>query len=375
MMLRQITVEHRTPKIATATGVADLSHKKPHAPTALLATLATLTLLTTTTACSSNSKPKKPTINPASPRAAAPLIPPSGTTTPSSPPASIDDAEAISIAQNYFTTGNQAKISHDVDKIGTVESGPLFEMSDSEQQRIKKYGDTIQIGDNLAATSGIKSFKPIAAGNGDSVLVTGRQTLNGKSRSALGLLSRDPAANSWKMSFMTFTKVGGDLPSISTPASSPATGSKVDSLEVCGKLANYLEGSPGSTKWSAQVAATPSSIADSKKAFIESTKGGSMDSKTIVRPDSPRSTYEIQGGKTLVLCATQSTIQRQAGSGQVITIKNNYVFQDLAGKTTTWKQRTEVNMGMWGLVVGTGDSIEIVGQIVKPLSGTGTAAS
>ncbi|MGC0417422.1 hypothetical protein ABIA38_002936 [Embleya sp. AB8] len=378
MMLRRITVEHRTPKIATAAGVADLARPKK---TQLLAAIATLTLATTT-ACSTDNPNNSPKINPPAPKTAAALpgTPQQASIAPAPP---ISEAEAASTSKSYFDLSKKARAERDVKTLGSIESGILLEISTARLERILKYGDNIGNDEDLAANSDIKAISPQGAPAGSDrwLLSTGRQTIGKQSRGSLGVLRQTQGVGPWKMSFLAFTNVGQDFPAISqiatTDSSTSADPAKIYYGEdICRDFASYIDGGPTQTSWGPRAKAVIQSAQKDKQDAGSLTNGGTISVKTEVREDDRVPAWSTSDGGKLVMCTTKTTSSLSSGSSTPITITKSQSFQNLNGRTTRWKSLDLVNVGMtvFKIPPSATQAVDIIADSVRSLSADGTPA-
>ncbi|MFI6977981.1 hypothetical protein ACIBSV_05245 [Embleya sp. NPDC050154] len=383
-MLRQITVEHRTPKIATA-GVAVLAGpKKTPIPATLLAGIATLTLLASTTACSSDKKPNTPKINQPAPKtAAAPLpAPQQSSAAPPAPP--ISAAEGKGISQRYFDLSKQATSSHDVKALEAIETGAMLEVSKARQERILKYGDNVASSEEKAANDDIQVVTPQGAPNAEDrwLLAVGRQSLSGKSRTSVGVLRQAQGSGPWKMAFLAYTGIDQKIPEVAQIATLDGTANIAEKNtdygeDICRNFTSYMNGeSNPSTSWGPRTKSARQIADQNKQGMVPLTAGGTVAAKTEPVADGRMPAWKTTDGDKLVTCTTKTTSHLTPGPSGVITVTRSEGLQNLNGKTTKWKtlDLTTVNMVVFKVPTTEGSPVDIVAESYRALSGDGIPA-
>ncbi|MFI6581548.1 hypothetical protein [Embleya sp. NPDC050493] len=381
-MLR-ITVEHRTPKIATA-GVAVLpGPHKTQLPATLLAALTTLTLLTGTTACSSDKKPKDPKISEAAPKtAAAPLPAPSSASAPPTPP--ISEAEGKGVSQRYFDLSKQATSSHNVKALEDIEIGAMLEVSKARQERILKYGDNVPSSEEKAANDDIQVVTPQGTPNGSDrwLLAVGRQSLSGKSRTSVGVLRQTQGSGPWRMAFLAYTGLDQKIPEvaqIATLDNAPdITEKNIDYGEdTCRNFTSYMNGeTKPSVNWGPRAKSARQVAEQNKQGMAPLTAGGTVTAKTEELSGGQIPAWKTSDGDKLVMCTTKTTSHLTPGASGVITVTRSDGLQNLNGRTTKWKMLdlTTVNMVVFKVPASRSAPVDIVADSYRALSGDGTPA-
>lgn len=379
MMLRQITVEHRTPKIATA-GVAVLAGpKKTPIPATLLAGIAALALLASTTACSSDKKPNTPKINQPAPKtAAAPApVPSSAPQSPAPVAPAISEAEAKTIAQNYYDSSKKAKSSHDIAGLDQLETGTLLDISKARQQRIAKFGNKIQLAEETAATSDIQVAKPQDAPNGNDrwLLSIGTQKLGSESRSSLGILRQTQGSGPWRMTFLAFSEIKKTLPAVAQISTVNGTSDIDYGDRICGDFSSSLAGGSVSTTWGSSAQKTLQNEQSNKQSLISVTKGGSVSVRTEAMNDNRVPAWNTTDGAKLVMCSVKLTSSMTAGPSGVFNVDQSATYENLSGRVTTWRNLDITNIGMYAFKVpATGNGpVELVASSGRPYSVDGTS--
>ncbi|WP_406299077.1 hypothetical protein OG948_27845 [Embleya sp. NBC_00888] len=375
-MLRQITVEHRTPKIATA-GVAVLAGpKKTPIPATLLAGIATLTLLASTTACSSDKKPNTPKINQPAPKtAAAPAPVPSSTPqspAPVAPP--ISEAEAKTIAQNYYDSSKKAKSSHDIAALDGIETGILLDISKARQARIAKFGNNVQMTEEMANTSEMQAATPQSAPTGSDrwLLSIGLQKLGTDSRSSLGVLRQSQGEGPWKMSFLAFTESKKSLPSVTEISTVKGDGKgEIDYGDnICSDFSTGLSGGSTSSNWGQSAKSTLQSEQGNKEKGITATRGGTVSVQTEPLAQNRTPAWNTTDGGKLVMCSIKVTSNMTAGSAGSFTIDQSPTYENLSGRVTKWRSLTLTNVAMYAFKVPATPNgpIDLVASSTRPLN-------
>jgi len=365
-------------------GVADMAFtRQTRLTTTVLVGLAGLSLLTSATACSSDKKPKDPKIAEAAPR---PVVPqessPSPAPTPPPPPP-ISTKEGLKISQQYFIESKKAKTSHDVKALESVEDGSLLETSRARQERVTRYGGALYSSEEVADNDKITAAQPQPAPIGEDrwILTTGRQQLSGKFRSSIGFLKQEKGAGPWKMSFLTFSPMGKNLPEateISTKDGSPdIRATNIDyGDEICVSFANLMnqEAQPES-KWGAEAISVQTRTKRDLNDANRVTNGGDVSLKTSLSQNRIPS-WKTKSGSRLVSCVTSLTLSLRAGSSGSIVITKNDSFENLNGKTTKWKNLDLIKTGMTVIEVPAAPDkpLEIVAQSYRALASNGTPA-
>ncbi|MYS84196.1 hypothetical protein [Embleya scabrispora] len=381
-MLR-ITVEHRTPKIATA-GVAVLAGpNKTQLPATLLAALTAATLLAGTTACSTDKNSKTPKINQAAPKtAAAPLPAPQTASTAPTPP--ISEAEGKGISQRYFDLSKQATSSHSIKALEDIETGAMLEVSKARQERILKYGDSVPSSEEKAANDDIQVVTPQGAPNGSDrwLLAVGRQSLSGKSRTSVGVLQQARGSGPWRMSFLTYTGIDQEMPKVAQIATlndaPDITENNIDYGEdTCRSFTSYMNGeSTPAVSWGPRTKSARQVAEQNKQGMVPLTAGGAVAARTEPLPDGRIPAWRTSDGDKLVMCTTKTTSHLTPGPSGVITVTRSEGLQNLNGRTTKWKtlDLTTVNMVVLKVPPPGNSAVDIVADSYRALSGDGTPA-
>jgi hypothetical protein len=379
MMLR-ITVEHRTPKIATA-GVAVLAGpNKTQLPATLLAALTAATLLAGTTACSTDKKSKTPKINQAAPKtAAAPLPAPSSapqSPAPVSPP--VSESEAKTIAQNYYDQSKKAKSGHDIAALDGIETGILLDISKARQARISKFGNNVQVTEELATTSDIQIATPQSAPAGTDrwLFSIGLQKLGNDSRSSLGVLRQAQGEGPWKMSFLAFTEPKKSLPTVTKI--STVNGDEKGEIDygdnVCGDFSTGLSGGSTSSNWGSSAKSTLQTEQGNKEKAVTVTKGGTVSVQTEPLAQNRTPAWNTTDGGKVVMCTIKVTSNLTAGSSGTFTIDQSPTYENLSGRVTKWRSLTLTNVAMYAFKVQTSGSIDLIASSTRPFNVDGISA-
>ncbi|MFI1580760.1 hypothetical protein [Embleya sp. NPDC020630] len=347
-------------------------------PATLLAALATLTLLTT--ACSSDNKSKTPKISQAAPKtAAAPLPPPPASPrspAPTAPP--ISEGEAKTIAQNYYDASKKAKSAHDIAGLDAIETGILLDISRARQQRIAKFGNNVQVSEEMASTGDIQVAAPQGAPAGSDrwVLSTGLQKLGTDSRSSLGVLRQAQGEGAWKMSFLAFTDSKKSLPTVTKIATvnGEATGEIDYGDNLCSDFSTGLSGGSTSSNWGQSSKATLQTEQGNKEKAVTVTKGGTVSVQSEPLSQNRTPAWSTSDGGKLVMCTIKVTSNMTAGPSGTFTIDQSPTYENLSGRITKWRSLTLTNIAMYAFKVPSTPNgpIDLVATSTRPFNVDGS---